>query len=290
MKGSCLNLFMTFMLTGVSFCISAQTTHKKAQAEIERMISEFKGVAGVYAINLNSNKMVSVNSDTLYPTASLIKVPIMIGVFDLIQNGELNYDQELVYRDSLDYDNGVVGSFKDSTVISLSELVYLMESISDNTGSLWLQRIVGGEKINRIMDSLGLRHIKVNSRVKGREMNRVQYGWGECTPKSMVQLFRLLYEGKVVSKSASERMLRTLGNQFWDEEGLSVLPVNIKFASKTGAVDRSRSECTLVFGSKSTYIYCVVTKNQTDISYAKNNEGYKLIRNVAKTLYNHWGE
>jgi beta-lactamase class A len=261
---------------------------RKLQSKIEVSTRDFAGTVGVYVLDLKTQKFAAINPDTLFPTASMVKVPIMVGVFDAIEQGKLSYNQELIFKDSLKYDDGVVGSFKPGTKISLSELMFLMESISDNTASLWLQGLVSGTKINENMEKLGLKHLRVNSRTEGRQAIRNQYGWGVCTPKDMVLLFKYLYEGKVISAEASERILRTLSYQYWDGEGLSQLPPSIKFASKTGAVDRSRSETTLVYGKKSTYIYCIVTKLQKDTSYEKTNEGFKLIRLLSSVIYNHF--
>ena len=61
-----------------------------------------------------------------------------------------------------------------------------MLTTSDNTASLWLQSLAGkGTRINEILDSLGLKNTRVNSRTPGRENNRTQYGWGQTTPKEM---------------------------------------------------------------------------------------------------------
>ena len=78
----------------------ASTTDKHLQAKLERLIQGFHGTAGVYVEQLRSGKSAAVNADTLFPTASIIKVPIMIAVFDKIKSGALSYHQPLVYDTS----------------------------------------------------------------------------------------------------------------------------------------------------------------------------------------------
>ena len=281
-------LFILYLFISWS-SFSQQKIDKKLQKLIEETTSGFNGVVGVYVENLKTGKIAMVYADTTFPTASMIKIPIMIGTFSRILNGELKYDQELVYRDSLKYDDGITGSFKDGTKMPVSELIYLMESVSDNTASLWLQGIAKGTRINQILDSLGMRVTRMNSRTPGREANRKEFGWGQTSPKEMATLMKMLRKGEIFTKDASNRMYRTLGNQYWDGEGLSQIPENIKTACKTGAVDQSRSEVTFVHAPKGEYVYCVITKKQKDTSWTRDNEGYVMARKISALLWEYYG-
>lgn len=261
----------------------------KLKAKLQEVLKDFNGDAGIYVLNLKTHKFVAINADTIFPTASMIKIPILIGTFDKIKQGALKYDQELVYRDSLHYDDGIVGSLKDSTKIPLSYVAMLMCTISDNTGSLWLQALSGGGKrINFILDSLGFQNTRINSRTPGRETNRSQYGWGQTSPREMANLLTMIRQGKIISPTYSDRMYRNLGRQFWDKEGLSQLPESIKVATKNGAVNRSRSETALVHAPHGEYVYSIITKNQKDESWTRTNEGYELLRKVGALLWHHF--
>ncbi|WP_266367535.1 serine hydrolase [Tellurirhabdus rosea] len=253
------------------------------------LLQGFNGQAGVYVRHLKTGKVVQLNADTTFPTASTVKIPIMIGVMDKIHKGELSYQQELVYRDSLKYDDGIVGSLKDSTRLPLSYVMMLMATISDNTGSLWLQALAGGgQTINAWLTANGFPQTRVNSRTPGREPFRKEYGWGQTTPRELAELLAYLRQGKAVSPDASDRMYRNLTRQFWDGEGLSQLPANVSVATKNGAVNRSKSEVALVHAPHGDYVYCVMTKNQKDERWSRDNEGYQLLRNVARTLWEHF--
>jgi beta-lactamase class A len=229
----------------------------------------------------------SVNADSLFPTASMIKVPILCATFDKFERGELKYNQELLYRDTLKYDDGISGSWKDSTIKPLSEIVTLMICFSDNTASLWLQSLAGtGTRINDWLETNGFHHTRVNSRTPGREDVREAFGWGVTSPKEMAELVACIAEGRAVSPAASEEMQRVLGTIHWTGEALSSIPPSVKTLSKQGAVDRSKSEVVYVFAPSGAYVFCVVTKNQEDTRWASDNEGYVLLRNVSKLLWN----
>jgi beta-lactamase class A len=262
---------------------------RKLTAHLTKAVEGFHGDVGIYVRNLKSNKVALVNADSLFPTASMVKLPIMCGVFDKMNSGSLKYDQELMYRDSLKYDNGVVGSFKDSTKIGLPVVVHLMLSLSDNTGSLWLQALAGGgATINSWLERNGFANTRVNSRTPGRKQAQATYGWGQTTPAEMAELVAMIQGGKAISPAASERMYRHLGMQFWDKQAISQIPPYIKISSKSGSVNQARSEVLLVHAPHGDYVFCIATKNQQDQQWARENEGSALIRKVSQIIWNHF--
>lgn len=286
-------LFCILLVGNNSICIGqSQKVYKPLQRQIELLLKGFNGEIGVYVKNLRTNKIVSINADTIFPTASMVKIPLLIGVMDKMNKGELQYHQTLTYKDSLLYAGvDILGSFKNNEQIELSKVIMLMLTMSDNTASLWLQGLAGGGKrINEILDSLGFKHTRVNSRTPGREANRTQFGWGQTTPHEMVYLFEKIYHNEVVSDSASQKMLRLMGRDYWDEEAISQIPSTIFVAAKSGAVDVSRSETLLVMAAKNPYIFSICTKNNKDKSWNKTNEAWVLTRKLSKLLWNHFGK
>jgi beta-lactamase class A len=218
----------------------------------------------------------------------MVKVPILIGVYDRINRGELAFDSVLVYTDSLRYYEGgdILGSFKDSTRIELGRVILLMVTTSDNTAALWNQYLAGtGTAINAWLSSHGFDSTRVNSRTPGREENRKQFGWGQTTPREMANLLVTIREGRAVSPAASEEMYRDLTRIYWNGESLSQIPPWVQAASKQGFVDASRSEVVLVNAPSGDYVFCVITRNQTDQSYTHGNAGFVLLRQVSALLW-----
>lgn len=284
-------LFFCLLLVPIAHLTRSQPFKSDAQLErkLRSALTGFRGDVGLYVYHFRTGKTVAINADTLFPTASTIKIPIQCGLFDKIHKGELNYNETLVYTDSLHYDDGIVGSLKNGASLSLSKVVMLMETVSDNTGSLWCQALAGGgSAINAWLDANGFHQTRVNSRTPGREANRTQYGWGQTTPREMAKLLTCIRQGRAVSPDASEEMYRNLGRQFWDNDGLSQIPPDIKTACKNGAVNQSRSEVVFVHAPHSEYVYCIMTKNQKDETWERTNEGYTLLRTVSAILWHHF--
>lgn len=271
--------------------IFAQKKDANLQVQIENLLKDFHGDIGVYVHDLKHNKTVSINADTVFPTASIVKMPILLGIMQKIESGALQYHQRLTYTDSLFYNEGddILAAFKDSATIELSKVMMLMLTISDNTASLWLQGLAGGGKrINEILDSLGFKNTRVNSRTPGRETNRSQYGWGQTTPKEIVDFMERIVNSQMLGKASSERMLRLLGRQYWDEEALSQIPPGVFAADKNGAVDASRDEVVYVNSHNNPYIFSIFTKHNTDTSWEYNNEAWVLTRKLSALLWNYY--
>ena len=278
-----------FLLTAViiTTTLAAQKTDKKLQRKVEELIKGFNGDIGVYVKNLENGKTIAINADTVFPTASMVKIPILIGVMDKIARGELSYHQQLVYKDSLLYaGSDILGSFKSDEKITMSKVIMLMLTTSDNTASLWLQSLAGkGTWINELLDSMGFIATRVNSRTPGREAIRNIYGWGQTSPREMATLMEKIVRGEVINKERSEQMLRLLGRNYWDENAVSQIPAGVFVASKNGAVNESRSEVLYVNADDARYIFCVCTKNNKDQSWETTNEAWVLTRKLSKMLW-----
>src|ERR1043165_571136 len=210
--------FGCLMALSIFMNSEAQRTDKTLSKQIKVLINGFHGSIGIFVKDLNSGKIVAINADTIFPTASIVKIPILIGVMDKINKGELFYDSAFVYKDSLLYEGeDILGSFKNDEKILLKKVMMLMLTTSDNTASLWLQSLAGkGTRVNEILGSLGFKYTRINSRTPGRENNRSMYGWGQTTPAEMGRLFEMIYRDQVFSAAACERMKRCLGRNYWD--------------------------------------------------------------------------
>lgn len=283
------NIFIICMLLLAMTGMSQKNDHK-LEVRLQEAIKGFNGEVGIYVQHLKSGKVVAINADTVFPTASIVKVPILVGVIDKIEKNELRYDSAHQYRDSLLYaGEDILGSFKDGEKIYLEKIIMLMLTMSDNTASLWLQQMAGtGTRINAILDSLGFQHTRVNSRTTGREANRLQYGWGQTSPREIARLFEMIYRQQLFSPVSCENMMRFLGRNFWDENAISQIPPYIQVFSKNGAVNEVRSEVLLVNAPNNPYIFCIFTKNNKDQSWQRTNEAWQLARKTSKLVWDYF--
>ncbi len=274
-----------------AICATAQKTDRTLQQQVEDLLKGFNGYVGVYVHDLKKNKTIAINADTVFPTASIVKISILTGVMDKIQKGLLDYHQRLTYTDSLYYSEGddIMSLAKPGSTIELSKVMMLMLTISDNCASLWCQGLAGGgTRINQILDSLDFKVTRVNSRTPGREANRSMYGWGQTSPREIAAFMEKIVKGEVLSKQSSEKMLRLLSRQYWDEEAISQIPPGTFVADKNGALDENRNEVAYVNGKDCSYIFSIFTKNNKDTSWQYNNEAWVLTRKLSALLWHYY--
>lgn len=283
-------VFLALILLCSTSVALAQKVDRRLEKELQSMIAGFRGDIGIYVHVLTTGKQVAIQADSLFPTASLVKIPILTGIMRKLEDGTLSYHQPLIYKDSLLYaGEDILGSLKNNEKIELSKVMMLMLTMSDNTASLWLQSIAGsGTRINELMDSLGLPNTRVNSRTAGRAEERNKWGWGQTTPREMAQLLEKIIRHEVISYAASEKMLRLMSRNYWDEEAISRIPADVFIASKSGAVDASRSELLYVNGKKCSYVFCICTKNNVDRSWEPSNEAWELTRRISQLLWEYY--
>jgi beta-lactamase class A len=268
----------------------AQQTDKTLEKGLQDLAKDFEGDVGIYVYNLKTNQEAGVNADTIFPTASVVKVPILIEVFKQIKAGKLHLKDTLVYDAKRKYGgSGLMQFYKDSTVTDLRTLASLMITMSDNTTSLWCQELVGGgEAINETMADLGLAHTRVNSRTEGRTKDWEAYGWGQTTPREMASLLIKMRNRTLVDAASSDEMYRIMSNSFYTDYSLSQIPPYVQTAAKQGMVNKSRSELVMVNAPSGDYVFYIATKNNTDESWGFDNKAWQLQRLISAYLWRYF--
>ena len=104
----------------------------------------------------------------------------------------------------------------------------------------------------------------------------------------MATLFERIYKGEIISKAASDKMLRLLNRNYYDKEAISPVPPYVTVFAKNGAVNQTRNEVLLVQGRNSRYVFSVFTKNNKDQSWKNSNEAWVLTRKLSALLWNYF--
>lgn len=289
---------------GASGCVGGQSPAKPAPVTFTRadtaslrrtldsLASAHHGVVGYTVHNVDTGERLERRGDETFPTASLIKVAILVTVFDLVEQGQLSLDDPLTL---LKIDkvpgSGNLQFLHDGATLTVRDAAWLMTTTSDNTATnLLLDRIV----IRRVwakMEKLGLPHTKVHSKVYLRLASvamdsSVKYGLGVTTPNEMARLFALLSEGKAVSPKADSTMLDILAHNE-DYASVQRYVEGLTVPHKTGATDQVRTECAL-FPLQSRVAACVLTKENADQRWLIDNEAQVTMANMGRAIAGAW--
>lgn len=250
------------------------------------------GVVGYTVHNLDTGERLERRGDETFPTASLIKVPILVTVFDLVERKMLALDDPLtVLKIDQVPGAGQLQFLHPGLIVTVRDAAWLMTTVSDNTATnLLLDRIV----IRRVwdkMEALGLPHTKVHSKTFSRASSvamdsSVKYGLGVTTPNEMARLFALLADGKAVSPAADSAMVDILAHNT-DDALLQRWAGGVRAAHKTGATDQVRTECSL-FSLASRVVACVLTKENADTRWALDSEPQLTMAALGRAIVGAW--
>jgi beta-lactamase class A len=260
---------------------------------LDSIAGAHRGVVGYSVHNIDTGERLSLRGDETFPTASLIKVPILVTLYDLVEQGRISLDDPLtMLRIDKVPGSGTLQYMHDGTSLTVGDAAWLMSITSDNTATnLLLDRVV----IRRVwekMESLGLPHTKVHSKTFLRSTSvamdsSVKYGLGVTTPNEMARLFVLMAQGRAVSPKADSAMLHILEHN-QDSQLLQRYLDGVRAARKTGAVDAARTECSL-FYLRSRVVACVLTRENVDQRWIIDSEPQLTMARMGAVIARAWG-
>lgn len=286
----------------LAFALLAQTSVPASNSDqkIRARIAKTKGTVSLYAKNLDTGAEYGIRADEKVRTASTIKLPVMVECYKAVADGRVAWNTELTLRDEDKVSgSGVLFEFSDGAKIFLRDAMHVMIVVSDNTATNLILDKLSANAVNKTMDELGLPGTRSMRKVRGdgnklkdptgwsdaglKEENK-KYGLGSSTPREMVRLLEMLEQGKVVSPAASKEMLEVLKRQQL-RDGIARTTADLPVASKTGALDRLRSDVGIVYTPKAGRIAMAITIDDMPASdYSPDNPGLLLISDLSKLL------
>ncbi len=262
------------------------------QRTLDSLASAHRGIVGYAVTNLETGEHIDRRGDETFPTASLIKVPILVTLYDQVEQGKIALDDPLTVI-GIDHvpGSGTLQFMHSGLQITVADAAWLMTTISDNTATNLLLDKIPMRRVWEKMEALGLPHTKVHSRTFQRFTSvamdsSARYGLGVTTPNEMARLFGMLAEGKAVGPRADSAMLVILeGNE--DEQLLQRYLDGVRAAHKTGADDQVRTECSLWY-LPARVVGCVLTKENVDRRWVLDNEPQLLMARMGEAMVNSW--
>jgi beta-lactamase class A len=176
----------------------------------------------------------------------------------------------------------------DEVDLSLRDLAYLMMSVSDNTATDVIMRIVGLDRINETLQELGLpkTHLvgdcrellgtfaqdtgldrvdvnlsTVDPDVLGRWRSLDPAQTSRTTPAEMTRLLKLIWRDEAAPPEACAEIRRIMALQVWPHRLTSGFPSGVSLAAKTGTLPGIRNEAGVItYPDGSRYAVAVFTR------------------------------
>ncbi len=137
---------------------------ERLEKQIQAVIKGAEGEVGVAARHLESGAELSINGDTLFPMASVFKLPILVEILAQVKEGKFRLEDEIsVQKTDQHLGSGILAELTAPGMrLSVRNLVQLMMMISDNSATDILFEKVGAENVNRRLKQFGIEGISVN--------------------------------------------------------------------------------------------------------------------------------
>ncbi|HSL20453.1 MAG TPA: serine hydrolase [Vicinamibacterales bacterium] len=302
-------LFVLLMLGTALAAAPLQPMQKpNLTARVKTTADRFDGELGVYAKHLATGETVALAADARFPTASVIKVSVLVEAFQQIEDGRLREGDRVVLHETAKVGgSGTLRELHDGAELTLADLLHLMIVVSDNTATNLLLEKVGTLNVNARMEKLGLPQTKIfRPTFRGgqadccAELER-EFGLGVSTPREMAALLELVATGRAVSAGASARMLAILrrqqdrnmiARQLPGDDDLTIASKSgtdeEKLADASGRKGHIRNDVAILTGKRGTYVLAIFARRVRDERWSVDNAALIAGAEISKAIYEAW--
>jgi len=252
---------------------------------LENKIKHFEGSVSVVIKDLNTNQEIDFNKDAVMPSASLVKIPIMLSCFYAAQDGKIRLSDTISLKASEKVGGSrMLGKYPAASVFTVEELFAPMITQSDNTAANILIDFLGFDTLNAYFKKIGLKNTNLARKMMDFEERRE----GEenyTTAEDMAFILEELYNNKFLNKDVSNQCLVLLGAQKINDRIPRKLPKSGTFiAHKTGLERHICHDVGIVYTQKGNFLICVLVKHENK----RAKSAKKLISDIALLTYNYY--
>jgi len=281
-----------WLALGVAVSASTATSLETA---LQPILESHRGHAAVAVKHLETGAEYNYRSTEPMPTASLIKLPVMVEAYRQAAAGRIDLDSlvTLEDQDKVPGSGILTAHFSAGTQISLRDAIRLMIAYSDNTAANLVLDRIGIRSTAETMDKLGFSNTRIHAKVFRRDTSvfperSKEFGLGSTRAAEMVGLLEMLHSGQLGDKAACEEMIGHL-LQCQDKTRFPrYLPAGTKIAHKTGSVSRVRCDAGIIYSPSGPIALCVLTANNEDQRWVDDNAANQLCADVARIVYEHF--
>lgn len=197
------------------------------EQELLRTGSTYSGTWTYALTYLASGDSIAHRPDDVMPTASLIKVPVLVALYRAVDEGRVNLTDRIRYcEEHRCLGSGVLSRMTPGVEMTVRDAATLMIIISDNSATNMVIDLVGLDDINETMRGLGLEQTTIFQRLGENWAGLDARKMSVSTAREMTRLLELIARHEAVSPEASEDMLRIMRRQDYRHELSRLLPWN----------------------------------------------------------------
>ncbi|PYY12581.1 MAG: serine hydrolase [Acidobacteria bacterium] len=270
------------------------------QSKIEALAAQHHGKLTLYASNLKTGATVAVDAEKAVPTASVIKLPILVDAMEQVKAGKHKLSENItLQKDDIVQGSGILQFFDTPLVITLKDALTFMIVESDNTATNLVIDQIGIKNVNDHIASMGLKDTYLYKKVFKPPVGPMpaeqkKFGLGKTSAMEMAKVMESIVRCDLKDQVLCDDMLYMLRNQQYrnlvphyietsdTSEGLSLI------ANKTGSLDEVRNDVAVVYSKNGPIVISAFTYDNQDKSWNNDNAAELLVAHVAKLIMEAW--
>ena len=263
------------------------------EAELRAIGASYSGTWTCAITELASGERIAIGEDAVMPAASLIKVPVLVSLYQAVEDGRVRLEDRTTYEEQHRVlGSGVLSRLSYGVEMTVRDAAVLMIIISDNAATNMVIDMMGVDYVNERMRSLGLEQTTLFLRLGDRAAGLDARKMSVSTAGEMSRLLALIARHEAVSREASLDMLRILRRQDYRHELSRLLPWNEMnmlpehesnwVAEKGGAfINGVRTGGSIFAGSQGTFAMSAFCEGGTGAGgTGRESEGNVLLGNL----------
>jgi beta-lactamase class A len=259
--------------------------HAKLDADVSRVADHLRGVMGYTIKDLTTGETFNRNAVLVFPTASSIKLAVLLELLRQDQEGKLSLDEKHTVRHSelpAGDTDPILHMLGDGTAtMTLRDVATFMVVLSDNGATNILIDRVGMESVNAEVGRLGFtethlrRHmIDIDAARHGKE--------NVSTPRDLTGLLEKIHSGSVLDAAHTKEYFDLIGLPK-DSMFNKALPATLRIEDKPGELDAVRCDAGIIEIPGHPFVMTVMTTY-----LASNDEGENAVKEVARLVYEYF--
>lgn len=272
--------------------------------QIREICEQFDGRIGLAATNLQTNETVGYRADEIFPTASTIKLAVLLTLMQQVEDGQYSLDDPFMLRRA-DHvaGSGLLQHLSPGLTMPIRDWAFLMMNISDNLATNVLIDQVGMANVNAWLDEHDYQEMRLHRKINFDLLKTDQKLLGTSTPAALTRMITAVFQQSHVSPAASTEMMRMMNKVGADRVG-RYLPFEaygsevpeaegLRLAGKTGSLAGMRAQTAVIYrglpAENRGFALTVMNEgNPEPERWQPDAPGVLVIGRLARLLYDAW--
>lgn len=243
--------------------------------------------AGVYVYDYMTGKSVEINSEEVFPAASIIKIPVLLDLFNRSKNLEkegfspIDINKKMTFTEAHRTEGSGNLQFKSANVdYSLDYLAKIMIRSSDNSATNMLIEEVGGiNELNASLRHWGFSKTQVSNWLPDLK------GTNITTPKDIATMLYNIDNQKFLPMASAANIKEYMSHVENQTLIKSQVPPDAVLMHKTGDIGRMLGDAGIIYTPSGKKFIVVIMVKRPHNDYGAR----ELIQKVSKTIYSTLG-